>query len=193
MARKITNKRAPKIEEHQLDKYLNGLSEHEKSVLVRRAKILARSTNVEKRSENIEALCFILSGDRYAIEIKYISETLRLNSFTPLPTAPSFLIGVMNLRGEIISIINLKDFFELSGEKLSDLSRVIVLKLKELIFGVLADKVEEVINIDKNCLTNEISTIKGIREEYLLGVSEDGIIILNGEKILSDNKLIIES
>ncbi len=193
MAKKISTRRVSAAPEHPLDKYINGLSEHEKSLLSRRAKKLAQSSKVEKNVENIEALCFILSGEKYAIETKYIAETLKLSSFTPLPTAPAFLLGVMNLRGEIISIINLKEFFELSGEKLSDLSRVIVLKLNELMFGVLADKVEEVMNFDNNCLTNEISTIKGIREEYMLGVSEDGVIILNGGKILSDNKLIIDS
>lgn len=179
--------------ENPLDIYFDGLTKEELALLRKRARKLSHIPEEKSDSFNLEVLEFMLGGEHYALETKFISETLRLKDFTPLPTAPKFLFGIMNLRGNIISIINLKEFFELGEEKLNDLNRVLVMKRNDLIFGILAEEVIGFTYIEKDKLTGEIHTIKGVREEYLLGVSPSGLIVLDGNKILNDKKLIIEN
>lgn len=179
-------------ENHSLDVYVENLTHDERKVLKERAKKISQKSKTSNVGTTSEAIQFILSGEKYAIESQYIRETLKLEKFTQLPSAPKFLFGIFNLRGNIISIINLKEFFDLKDEKLSDLNRIVVLQDDDLMFGILVDKVEGIINIEESKLTLELTTHKGIRKEYLKGITSDGVILLDGGRILRDEKLIIE-
>jgi len=178
--------------EHPLDKYIQSLSEDELDILKKRAKKISKKLITSENTELLESTLFVLSEEKYAIESAYIKETLKLNKFTVLPNTPSFLVGVFNLRGKIISIINIKEFFGLSDEKITDLKRVIIMQLNDLIFGILVDRIEGIINIDEKKLTKEIKTLNDVKKKYFKGVDPNGIIMLDGNKILCDKKLIIE-
>ncbi len=178
--------------EQSLDKYVLNLSADETKILKQRAQKLSKKLTDSEIIDSLESILFVLSGEKYAIESIYIKETLKLNNFTPLPAVPTFLVGVFNLRGKVISIINIKEFFGLSDEKITDLNRIIVMQQKDLIFGILVDKIEGLININGKKLTKEISTLNDMRKQYFKGVDSSGIIMLDGNKILNDKKLIIE-
>jgi len=178
--------------EHPLDKYIQNLSGNDLAILKKRAKNISKKLTASENTHSLESTLFVLSGEKYAIESIYIKETLKLNKFTVLPAAPDFLVGVFNLRGKIISIINIKEFFGLSDEKITDLNRVIVMQQNDLIFGILVDRIEGIINIDEKQLTKEITTLNDMRKKYFKGVDPNGIIVLDGNKILCDKKLIIE-
>lgn len=84
---------------------------------------------------------FLLAHEKYGIEPDYLREIFPLKTLTPIPCTPPFVLGVTNLRGEVLSVIDLKKFFELPDKGLTDFTKVIVLESETMAFGILADSV----------------------------------------------------
>lgn len=166
--------------------------EDKKQILRTRAQALAKEPVKEDPSaEYFEVIEFLLGHERYGIETRYIREVYPLRDLTPLPCTPPFVAGIVNLRGEIISLIDLKVFFELPEKELTDLNKVVVLQNSDVEFGILADEVSGVRRLPAAKVQQSLPTLTDIRAEYLKGVTEDMLIILDAEKILSDKKIIV--
>ncbi|MGE5680233.1 MAG: chemotaxis protein CheW [Bacillota bacterium] len=165
--------------------------EVERRILKQRASELAKEAEKEKAAaESLDILLFHLAGEQYGFETRFIKEVINLKDLTSLPLVPSFVKGVINVRGEIISVLDLKVFFELPASGITDMNKVILLHQSDMIFGILADRIAGVIQIPTEELHTGLTTLKGIREEYLKGINS-GIIVLDAEKILNDKKIIV--
>jgi purine-binding chemotaxis protein CheW len=134
---------------------------------------------------------FRLASETYAIETVYVRATSPLRELTPLPGTPAFLLGLINLRGQILSVIDLKRFFDLPEKGLTDLNRVIIVHGEEMEFGLLADEILGVRSLRRDEIQPPLPTLTGIREEYLLGVSRERTVVLNGRKLLTDPALVV--
>ena len=110
-----------------------------------------------------------------------------------LPGLPPFVLGVVNIRGQILSIIDMRVFFELSHEGFSDLNRIIILHSSEMKFGVLADTIQGVCQVPEKEILTSMPTLTGIRAKYLRGISKDHRVILDGGKLLSDPKIVVDT
>lgn len=164
----------------------------EQAVLRERAAALAApQTSPLQPTQGVDCLEFALSGERYAIELRYISETLPLGEFTPLFCTPPFVLGIVNLRGRIVSIVDLRRFFELPAIGLSDLNRVIVVSDGIMEFGVLADSIEGTRLIAGDALFPPPSLFTGTREEFMSGVTAEGVSLLDMGRILADPRLVV--
>ncbi len=158
-----------------------------------RAAALAKKEKKAREGEtHLEVVEFMLAHERYALELTYIREVHPLKDFTPLPGTPPFVLGIINFRGEIISIIDLKKIFELPDQGLTDLNRVIILNSKEMEFGILADTILGVNTIAAGTIQPTLPTLTGVRAEYLKGITGDRVVILDGEKLLSDPKMVVQ-
>lgn len=166
--------------------------EEKKRVLRMRAKALAQ---VPKREDeagaSIEVVEFLLAHERYGIESSYIREVYSLKEFTPVPCTPPFVLGLINVRGQIHSVIDIKKFFELPDKGISDLNKVIIVHGDHTEFGILADAVLGVQSIALGDLQPSLPTLTGIREEYLKGVTKDRMVILDAKKLLADKNIIV--
>jgi purine-binding chemotaxis protein CheW len=163
-----------------------------KKILKSRALALAQEPDqLASATEYIEVVEFLLAHEHYAIECRHIREIHPLERLTPLPCTPSFVLGIINLRGEMLSIIDIKKFFDLPEQGLTDLNKVIVLQSEHMIFGVLADAIIGVRHISTADIQSGPPTLKGVREAYLRGVTSAQTVILDAEKILSDPKIIV--
>ena len=161
-------------------------------ILRERAGQLARKP--EPKAEGvrmIEVVEFALGYERYAFESSFIREIYPLKNFTPLPCTPPFVLGIMNVRGQIISIIDLKRFFDLPEKGLTDLNKVIILQGENIAFGVLADSVIGATSLNENDLQSSLPTLTGVRGKYLKGITREGTVILESVAILSDNNIIV--
>src|SRR5947209_17105793 len=119
--------------------------ERARAVMEARTRELARVPPVaERHTKLLEVVCFALANERYAVETRYVREVKELSDYTALPGAPPFLLGVINLRGEILAVIDLRKFFGVADRGVTDLSRVVVLGGERAEFGVLADATHEV-------------------------------------------------
>ncbi|OYW02490.1 MAG: chemotaxis protein CheW, partial [Acidobacteria bacterium 37-65-4] len=105
---------------------------------------------------------FSLAYERYALETSMIREVLPLRELTPLPCIPPFILGIINLRGQILAIVDLKRFFNLPANGLSDLNKVIVLRHRRLEVGILADAVMGVRAIPLLEVQTQLPTLEGL-------------------------------
>ncbi|MBI5194002.1 MAG: purine-binding chemotaxis protein CheW [Nitrospirae bacterium] len=162
-------------------------------ILKKRAEALARESE-EKTAEGeyIEVVEFVLAYERYAIQTSYVREIIVLNELIRIPCTPLFTAGIINLRGEIISVIDLKRFFDLPAKGISYLNKVIILHNEEMEFGILADSITGVRNLNMNEIEPKLPTLTGIREEYLKGITRDQVVFIDAEKLLTDKKMIID-
>ena len=166
--------------------------EARQQVLRKRAQQLAGAeVRQQDRELPLELVEFRLADETYALEYTYVSEVCPLRSLTPIPGTPDFVLGIINIRGQILSVIDLKKFFELPPKGLSDLTRVIVLKNNEMEFGILAEEVMGTISISPGEIQPPLPTLTGIRGDYLKGIAKNRLIVLDALKLLSDEKIIV--
>lgn len=164
-----------------------------KRILEERAQVLAREpVQAESVDEWIETVEFILAHERYAVASEFVREVYPLEEFTPLPCTPAFVLGIVNVRGEILSVIDIKKFFDLPEKGLTDLNKVIVLESADMLFGIVADAISGVRLIQRTGIQPSLPTLTGIREDYLLGVTAERVVVLDAGKLLADEKLIVQ-
>jgi purine-binding chemotaxis protein CheW len=171
---------------------LNRSPEQVKNILKTRAALLAREAARPDPSETyLEVIEFVLAYERYAIETAFIREVYPLKDITSLPGTPSFLLGVINLRGQILPVINLKIFFELPDKGLADLNKVLVVNSGKMELGILTDRIEGISRLSLSGLQTSLPTLSGIRAEYTKGITDEHLIVLDIQKILNDKKIVI--
>lgn len=161
-------------------------------ILRERAVALARAPRAESSPHgSIELLEFKLANERYAVETRHVVEVHPLRDLTPLPGTPPFIRGIVNLRGRILPVFDLKKFFDLPEQGVTDLHRIIVVRGGELEFGLLADVVASVRSIDLATLSPALPTLSEIGAEYLMGVSPERLVVLDLERIFADPKIVV--
>ncbi|MGA2974812.1 MAG: chemotaxis protein CheW [Spirochaetia bacterium] len=169
-----------------------GLShdpEQVRRVLEIRARAAARPSVTPDDVERLEVLAFFLAGEAYGVETCHVREVCQLKDLTAVPCTPPFVAGVMNLRGRIIAIIDLRRFFELPARGLTELNRVIVLTGGDNELGLLADSIDGVRSVTVSDLQEGLPTLTGIRERFLKGVTGRMLAVLDGARLLEDAAL----
>jgi purine-binding chemotaxis protein CheW len=157
-----------------------------------RARALARPpAHVPAADTLLEVLEFRLAHESYAIETRYVREVCPLKDLTPLPCTPPFVLGIVNVRGRIVPVFDLKSLFDLPEPGLTDLHRIILIEGNELELGLLADVTVGVRSIPAASLQTSLSTFTGIRSEYLKGVTSERLVVLDVARILADPKIIV--
>ncbi|MDN5330924.1 MAG: purine-binding chemotaxis protein CheW [Tepidanaerobacteraceae bacterium] len=130
---------------------------------------------------------FKLGQEEYAVDIMHVNTIERMMPITRVPKAPDYVEGVINLRGEIIPVIDLKKRFGLaSGEVTAD-TRIIIVMLDDLTVGMIVDSATEVVQLPQDSIEPPPSVAGNISSDFLEGVGKIGdrlLIILNLEKIM---------
>jgi purine-binding chemotaxis protein CheW len=168
--------------------------EERRTILRARARFLAqeRKEDKELRQSPLEVVEFLLAAEHYGIELTNIREIHALSEFTPVPGTPAFVLGLTNVRGQILSLIDIKKLFDLPERGLTDLNKVIVVRTHQMELGILADAVLGVRTIAPSEFQTSLPTLTGIRAEYLKGITKDPLVILDVEKILSDGRIVVD-
>ena len=134
-------------------------------------------------------LSFFLGKEEYAIEILKVQEIIGLMPITPVPKMPAYIRGVLNLRGKIVPVMNLRQRFELPVVEDTDETCVIVVQEDQYLMGVLVDKVSEVADIKGSQIEDVPSFGISGKSEYLAGigkVKESVKMIIDIHKVLFD-------
>lgn len=175
-----------------LERGFTSTPEEKKKILKARARVLAKeSTKEEAADESIEIVEFLLANEKYGIESSFVREVYPLKDLTPLPCTPPFVYGIINVRGQILSVIDIKKFFDLPEKGLTDLNKVIVVQHETMELGILADAMAGVRSVPFKEIQPSLPTLTGIRAEYLKGVTQERLIIFDIEKFLSDKKITV--
>lgn len=164
--------------------------ELQREILHTRACALAREAPAPAGASS-EVLEFILAQEHYAIESAWVREVVPLRELTPLPGLPAFVLGIIHLRGQIVSVLDLKKFFELPDKGLSDLDKALILSDGAMQFAILADRIVGVRRLLLADLQPPLTTLTGIRADYLLGVTRQRQVVLDGRKLLTDPAIVV--
>lgn len=188
--------------------------EQSRALLKARAKQMAQPPPSHKdASTTVEIVQFRMAHETYAFESRYIREVYPLRDYCPLPCTPAFVFGLINVRGQLLSVLDLKRFFGLASRELDNHNQAIILRheweqeegelyapqqedhsnlsqgLMEV--GILADALLDVREVPRASLQSALPTLTGLRQEFLLGITPDGVIVLDGAKLLASREIII--
>ena len=172
---------------------MKDLAAEAKRILHERALVLARplSNGAVAPGGRLELLEFRLASERYAVESRFVQEVHPLRDLTPLPGTPPFVPGIVNVRGQILPVYDLKKLFDLPEPGLTDLHRVIHVRGHDMELGLLADVIVSVHLISADRLQASLPTLTGIRADYLKGITDDRMVVLDLDRILSDPKIVV--
>lgn len=164
-----------------------------RGILRKRARALAlQPLRGEDTGGALECLEFLLANETYAIEMCWVAETCPLKALTPIPCTPAFVAGIINVRGRIVSVIDIRTFFDLPHQGLTDLNQVVIVQDGGMVFGILADAVLGVVTVPLAELQMSLPTLTGVREEYLKGVTRERTAVLDGRRLLADRNLVVQ-
>ena len=137
-------------------------------------------------------LTFVLGKEEYGLEILIVREIIGIMDITQVPQTPSFVTGVINLRGKVIPVINLRLKFGMEEEEYTKETCIIVVEAGSVLIGIIVDTVSEVIDITDNDIEPTPSFGSNIKSDFILGmgkVKDQVKILLDIGKVLSDINL----
>lgn len=168
------------------------MNKETREILRLRAIAMAKEPEEKKGgSPIIQLITFMLANEMYGLESAFVREVFPLKEFTPLPGVPPYIFGVINVRGQIIPVIDIKKLFTLPEQGLTELNKVIILHNDQMEFGILADLVHGTHGVEADEIRKAPHTLKGIGHEYLLGVTKERLIILNAWRLLTDKNIVV--
>jgi len=146
----------------------------------------------QKKGDSFNGLAFFMSGEEYIIDNQVVEEVLPLRDYTPLPGVPSFIMGVFNARGRILSLVDLKQFFHLPETGITNLNRVIIVRKESIEFGILVDEIFGSLEVFTDTLKRNLLTVSDRLKKFIIGVDRNRAIVLDIEKLLASGELIID-
>jgi purine-binding chemotaxis protein CheW len=134
---------------------------------------------------------FRLDNEAYGINVMQVQEVLRVTEIAPVPGSPDYVLGIINLRGNVVTVIDARRRFNLSEREPDDASRIVIIEAEKQVVGIMVDSVAEVVDLR----ASEVETAPNVGNEetsrYILGVSsrKDVLLILvDLNKLLSDDE-----
>lgn len=134
-----------------------------------------------------QLVTFGLGAEEFGVDIMLVQEIIRIPPITRVPKAPSFVEGVINLRGNVIPVVSLRNRFSMEHAEETDLSRIIVLQVDNRVFGIRVDAVTEVLRLDTDAIEPPPPVALGVDSHYIRGVGKIGerlLILLDLEHIM---------
>ena len=147
--------------------------------------------NVDPRASKY--LTFFLASEEYGVEILKVQEIICRMPITPVPLTSRYIRGVINLRGKIHPIMDIRVKFGMKQTTITDETCIIVIKTSSLLMGILVDKVSEVIKMSSGDIEDTPSFGTDVNPEYFLGVGKTGgriRMLLNIEKVITAASII---
>ena len=138
-----------------------------------------------------QLILFILGKGNYGIPIENVNEIKKIEDITVVPKAPKFIEGVINLRGNVIPVIDLRKRFGMDKYEFSKRTKIIIVEVSKRQFGLIVDAVAEVVTLTKEQIEQSLPTVSGLKAEFINGIgkmNEKLIIILEISKILSSTE-----
>src|SRR5438067_6033582 len=148
-------------------------------------------------SEERQLVVFQLGAELYGVEIARVHEIIRLQTVTRVPRAPSFVEGVINLRGRVIPVVDMRRRFGLPTAEHTRATRIVVVEIGDQVVGIIVDGVSEVLRVTSGTIEPPSPVVAGLDSEYIHGIAklpERLVILLDLERILArDERRALET
>ncbi|BBI34417.1 chemotaxis protein CheW [Cohnella abietis] len=145
-------------------------------------------------AEEIKVIVFTLAQEEYGIEVDKVRTIERMVPITRVPKTPVFVKGVINLRGIVIPVIDLRGRFGLVEAEQTENSRIIIVAANDLEVGFIVDSANDVMDVMSDAIENPPEVLGGIKAKYISGVAKIGesrlLILLNLVEVLSRSEII---
>lgn len=155
------------------------------------------TTKMKETGELRQFISFSVGEEEYGLELLRVKEVIRVREITWLPRAPSFVKGIINLRGDVIPIIDLRDKFGLETREQTTQTRVIVVEVEGRLMGMVVDSASQVVRIPGDQIDPPPPVLGGFSRQYITGVGKTDdklVILLNVDAILTvDEKVALSS
>lgn len=147
---------------------------------------------MEEDTQKGRFLTFALGKESYGIEIKFVTEIIGIQAITEIPELPEYVKGIINLRGKIIPVMDIRLRFKKEPKEYNDRTCVIVIDIKDVSIGLIVDTVSEVISIPEQNIVEPPKMNMGFKNRYIKNigkVGEDVKLLLDCEKLLAEEEL----
>lgn len=148
---------------------------------------------VSEINKEMKVIIFQLMDKEYAVGVDVVESIEKLISITRVPKTPSYIKGVINLRGVVTPIVDLRERFGMEVKPLDDSSRIIIVSLEEFEVGLIVDAANDVIDIPISSIEPQPEVVGSIESEFISGVAKVGkrlLVMLNLEKVLQPVKRV---
>jgi len=153
---------------------------------------LRAQASAETGTDEIQLVSFNIGSEEFGVDILKVQEINRMVEITKVPQAPNYVEGVINLRGKVIPIVNLRKRFNLELKEQDKNTRIVVVDIGGNIMGMVVDAVSEVLRISASTIEPPPEIVTGINSEYIKGVAklEDRLLIfLDLSKVIDANEM----
>jgi len=136
--------------------------------------------------EVMQLVCFKLAQEEYAVDITNVQEVIKGQRITPVPQMPPFVLGVINIRGSIIPVFDMRKLFKLPEKVFDEQSKILVLKYEGIVVSIIVDQILDNIKIEHSSIDPAPEVRLKIERECIYGLGEIGdrmVIILNFSKV----------
>jgi purine-binding chemotaxis protein CheW len=149
--------------------------------------------DAEEDTQKGRFLTFSLGKESYGIEIQYVTEIIGIQTITQIPELPEYVKGIINLRGKIIPVMDVRLRFKKEPREYNDRTCVVVVDISDLSIGLIVDSVSEVITIQEQDIVEPPQMNKGFNNRYIkkIGkVGNDVKLLLDCEKVLTEDEMV---
>jgi len=161
-------------------------------ILQDRARALARPREAPPTPEDaLELLVFALGEERYALESAQVIETIFFREFTPVPCTPAIYLGVVNHRGRVLPVLDLRRLFGLAGHTLPERRWIIVAEANDVAVGIFSDGVVGTVRVGRDAIAPPPPTLSGDRQAFLRGVTRELVAVLDLEALARDPRIVV--
>ncbi|OQA66413.1 MAG: purine-binding chemotaxis protein [Candidatus Diapherotrites archaeon ADurb.Bin253] len=146
---------------------------------------------VNNSVDELQVVVFALDNSYYGVHILKVQEIIKMTEITKLPNTPNFIEGVVNLRGKIIPVMDLRKRFGLESIKIDDSWKILILKDEEMQFGVMVDQISEVEKVPVSIIEVPPKVVSGVNGKFINGIAKTEkklLILLDIDKILNEEE-----
>lgn len=153
---------------------------------------MAHAATLSKANDQvIQLVTFRLQEETYGINVMQVQEVLRVSEIAPVPGAPSYVLGIINLRGNVVTVIDTRMRFALAPASIDDASRIVIIECEKQVIGILVDSVAEVVELRQSEIDAAPSVGNDDTARYIQGVAtrdDTLLIVVDLNKLLTDKE-----
>ncbi len=161
-------------------------------ILQNRARALAKPLEEPSApGETLDLLVFGLAAERYGIDAAQVLEVVQLPELVPVPCTPPVVLGVVNHRGRVLAILDLRRLFDLAGHEPSKASHAVIVEVAGMTFGVFSDAVEGLVRVGAHEIGPPPASLTGVRQAFIRGVTGEMVAVLDLEAFARDPRITV--
>lgn len=160
------------------------------------SEIFEEKQGMEEDTQQGRFLTFTLEDEVYGIEIRYVTEIIGIQSITKVPEVPEYVKGIINLRGKIIPVIDVRLKFGKEPMEYNDRTCIVVIDIAQVSVGLIVDNVDEVLTINEEDIAPPPPNKTGFENRYIKGIGKTGDrvqLLLDCERLLKNDEMEIIS